>query len=610
MNPSQIVPLFIFIISGLAICGVTYLMRRNAMAFHESLEGLRLAASVFENSQEGILITTVDQIIVDVNGAFTDITGYSREEAVGRSPRILRSGRHDAAFYQEMRQTLARTGVWTGELWNRRKNGDVYPESLSISAVTGNDGDVTHYVGLMNDITRRKTTEEKIKRLAFYDSLTHLPNRRLLLDRLHHVMTTSERSKLWCALLFIDLDNFKTLNDTVGHDRGDLLLMKVAQSLGACVRESDVVSRFGGDEFVVVLQDLGGGVEDAAYQTETIGEKILASLDQSYLLAGHRHDSTCSIGATLFCGCGNTLDELLKQSDVAMYKAKELGGNVIRFYDATMQTEVAERAALETALRHGVYKKEFVLYYQPQVDGAGRLTGVEALLRWRHPTRGLVLPGEFMALAEKSGLIVPLGHWVLEAACAQLESWASQQELTHLTMSVNVSARQFLHPEFEHQVLAALEQTGADPNKLKLELTESLLTDDVEEPKAKMMSLGEHGVRFCLDDFGTGYSSLAYLKFLHLDEIKIDRSFVRGLPVDPNDAGIARAIIALAGGLGLTVLAEGVETQAQRDFLTLNGCRAYQGFLFGRPMPAREIEQLAVDASPKQDATHTAIPTL
>jgi diguanylate cyclase (GGDEF)-like protein/PAS domain S-box-containing protein len=448
-------------------------------------------------------------------------------------------------------------------------------------------------VGAMQDITERKAAAGEIEQLAFYDPLTGLPNRRLLLDRLRQAMASSTRSERYGALLFLDLDNFKTLNDTLGHDIGDLLLQQVAQRLATCVREGDTVARLGGDEFVVMLEDLSENMQEAATQTETVGEKILAALNQPYQLANHRHHSTPSIGVTLFTDHQGTIDDLLKRADMAMYQAKASGRNALRFYDPEMQAAVTTRAALEADLREAVLKGQFLLYYQAQVDGAGRLTGVEALLRWQHPRRGLVSPLEFIPLAEETGVILPLGLWVLETACTQLTAWAVRPEMAHLSIAVNVSAHQLHHRDFVDQVLAMLDHTGANPQRLKLELTESLLVADVEGVIAKMTALRAKGVGFSLDDFGTGYSSLSYLKRLPLDQLKIDQGFVKNILTDSNDAAIAKMVVALAESLGLAVIAEGVEIKEQSDFLARQGCHAYQGYLFGRPLPLAEFEAFA-----------------
>jgi diguanylate cyclase (GGDEF)-like protein/PAS domain S-box-containing protein len=555
-------------------------------------EALRIAATAFE-AQEGILITDAARVILRVNQAFTEITGYTAEEAVGQTPHLLNSGHHDATFFVEMTACIQQVGKWQGEIWNRRKNGEIYPEWLTITAVKDDAGKVTNFVATLTDITLRKVAEDEIRKLAFYDPLTGLPNRRLLLDRLKQAMASSPRSERYGALLFIDLDNFKDLNDNLGHHIGDLLLQQVAQRIAVCVREGDTVARLGGDEFVVMLEDLSASAQEAAAQTESVGEKILSALNETYELANYKHSSTPSIGVALFAENTGTVDDLLKRADLAMYQAKAAGRNTLRFFDPEMQTVVDRRAALENDLRAAVRQGEFVLYYQAQVIGEGRLTGAEVLLRWRHPRRGIVSPVEFIPLAEDTGLILPIGEWVLEAACNQLAIWAERQDMAELTLAVNVSAKQFRHKDFVNQVLAVIDCTGAKPQRLKLELTESLLVDDVEDIIAKMTALKSKGVGFSLDDFGTGYSSLSYLKRLPLDQLKIDQNFVRNILTDPNDAAIAKMVVALAESMGLSVIAEGVEIDAQRAFLARHGCHAYQGFLFSRPLPLEEFEIFA-----------------
>ena len=496
-----------------------------------------------------------------------------------------------------MREEIARNGTWQGEIWHRRKNGEVHPEWLTVTAVKNGSGEISRYVGTLTDITARKAAEDEIRHLAFYDPLTLLPNRRLLLDRLHQALAISARSKQLGALLFLDLDNFKTLNDTLGHDKGDLLLQQIAQRLATCVREGDTVARLGGDEFVVMLEDLNPVSADAAAQAEIVGEKILGALSQPYALAGHEYHSTSSIGVTLFNGQLETVEDLLKRADLAMYQAKTAGRNTLRFFDPQMQATVTARVAMEAALREALRERQFVLHYQSQVDSENRTIGVEALARWQHPQRGLLVPAEFMALAEESGLILPLGEWVLDVACARLAAWAKQTGLQHLTLAVNVSVRQFRHPGFVKLVRATLARSGADPHKLKLELTEHLLANDMKDTLAKMTELKSLGVRFSLDDFGTGHASLSYLKRLPFDELKIDQSFVRDALTDPNDATIARTIVALGQSLGLSVVAEGVETEAQRKFLAGNGCDVYQGHLFGQALPLDGFEKWLTAAS-------------
>ncbi|MHB8949073.1 MAG: bifunctional diguanylate cyclase/phosphodiesterase [Rhodoferax sp.] len=551
---------------------------------------LRIAATAFE-SQQGMAITDAQGVILRTNLAFSTITGYSAAEAVGQNPRLLSSGRHDAAFYAGMWGTIARTGAWQGEIWNRRKNGELFPEWLSISAVKDPGGQVTHYVATFSDISAHKAAQDQIKSLAFFDTLTGLPNRRLLLDRLVQAMVNGARHGHQGALLFIDLDDFKTLNNTYGHDVGDALLQQVAQRLSACTREGDTVARPGADSFAVLLEALSSNTVEAATQAESVGEKIRLALSQPYQLDGHLHRSTASIGVTLLDDRQQEgVDEPLKRAELAMYQAKLAGRNTLRFFEPQMQTAVLALAALEADLREALRSNQFLLHYQAQVNAEGRVGGVEALVRWQHPLRGLVPPGEFIPLAEKTGLILPLGQWVLEAACAQLAAWASQPGRSQLMVAVNVSALQFHQVDFVAQVMAAINSSGANPQRLKLELTESLLVHDVEGIIAKMSALQAQGVGFSLDDFGTGYSSLSYLKRLPLNQLKIDQGFVRDILQDPNDAAIAKMVVALAETLGLAVIAEGVETEAQRDFLATQGCHAYQGYLFSRPLPIAEFE--------------------
>ncbi len=549
---------------------------------------LRIAATAFE-AQEGIAITDPDGIILRINQAYTKITGYGGEHAIGRHVSFLKSDHHPAQFYDDISHALARDGAWYGEIWNRDKDGEVHPHRINISSVTGETGCVTHYVCTYVDRTELRRSEDKIKELAFFDQLTSLPNRILLLDRLRQLMTSSARSERFSALLFIDLDNFKTLNDTLGHDMGDLLLRQVAKRLTACVREGDTVARFGGDEYVVILASLSMSESDAAAQTEVVGAKILAALNMPYQLENITYRSSPSIGVTMLCGHRTELDVLFKQAELAMYKSKDAGRNALRFFDPGMEIVVTRRAALDKDLREAVQERQFVLHYQAQIAG-GRITGVEALIRWMHPVRSMVPPVEFIPFAEETGLILPIGRWVLESACEQLAKWAGIPGLDHLTIAVNVSAHQFIQTHFVDEVLNTLKKSGANPYLLKLELTESLLVENVEEVVEKMYALKAKGVGFSLDDFGTGYSSLSYLKRLPLDQLKIDQSFVRDVLSVPNDAAIARTIIALAHSLGFGVIAEGVETAEQRDFLSKSGCHAFQGYFFSRPIPVKDFE--------------------
>ncbi len=552
-------------------------------------EQLRIAAVAFE-SELPTVVADNQGVVLRVNRAFVASTGFAVDDIVGQTPHMLQSGRHDKAFYRSMWRVIKRTGNWQGEIWDRRKNGEVYPKWLTISAVRADDGVVTQYVGTHQDSTERMRATERIRELAFYDQLTGLPNRTLLADRLKQTLTGSSRSGICGALLFIDLDHFKTLNDTQGHDIGDMQLKQVAARLSTCVREGDTVARVGGDEFVVILAGLSKSEIEAATGTEVVATKILAALNQPYPLGELSHSSSASIGATLFRGTRASIDDLMKQADMAMYRAKDAGRNAVRFFDPGMETAVVKRVAMEKDLRFAVEGKQFVLNYQAQVEAAGGVTGAEVLVRWQHPQQGMVSPADFIPLAEETGVILALGHWVLETACSQLKKWAQVPSMEHLTLAVNVSALQFAQDNFVQQVMAVVQRTGAKAKRLKLELTESLLVGNVVEIIEKMELLKASGISFSLDDFGTGYSSLAYLSRLPLDQLKIDKSFVNDVVTNPDDASIARTIIALAHSLRLGVIAEGVETDAQREFLASAGCHAFQGYFFGRPLPLEDFE--------------------
>jgi diguanylate cyclase (GGDEF)-like protein/PAS domain S-box-containing protein len=553
-------------------------------------EELRIAAIAFE-SQQGMMVTDANRVIVRVNQAFTRLTGYSAEEAVGQTPALLKSGRHDRAYYQRMWDTLKQKKYWQGQIWNRRKNGKIYADWQTISAVTAPDGRVTHYVSTYSNITQNPEAEAEIHRLAYYDPLTQLPNRRLLQDRLVQALAATARSGHCGAILFLDMDNFKALNDTRGHDVGDLLLVEVAQRLHACLRGGDMVARLGGDEFVMLLESLSGEVEEAAAQSKLVGDKVQAALARPYHLRGSEYQCTTSIGIGLFCNNNVSVEELLKHADLAMYQSKTAGRNTLRFFDPAMQTAQDERSAMEADLRLALKHHQLLLYYQPQMESTLGLVGAEALLRWVHPDRGLVAPGEFIPLAEETRLVLPIGLWVLETACAQIKAWENNPHTRELRLAVNVSARQFHQQDFVAQVQQVLLETGANPTRLKIELAESLMFDNVGDAITKMQALKAIGVGFSMDDFGTGYSSLSYLTRLPLDQIKIDQSFIRSIGSDSNGTAIVQAIITMGKALGLSVIAEGVETEAQQDFLDRNGCHIHQGYLFSRPLPHAEFEQ-------------------
>ena len=560
----------------------------------ESEARLRDQASLLDKARDAILVRGMDGRILFWNRSAERLYGWSAQEVLGASAESLLHA-EPSAFRAATEAVLA-LGEWTGEITPRRKDGAPVAVEGRWTLVRDDRGTPQSIFMIDTDITQRKAAEQKIQKLAFYDPLTGLPNRLLLMDRLQQAVAASHRSRQGGALLFIDLDNFKTLNDTLGHDRGDQLLQQVARRLLSCVRETDTVARLGGDEFVVMLEALGEDAREVALQAGVICEKLLQALAAPYPLDEGEHQSTASIGIAPFCSPQDSVVELLKQADIAMYQAKAGGRNTLRFFDPGLQAAVTARAALEADLRLALAQDEFVLHYQPQFDTGGRMCGAEALLRWRHPERGLVSPAVFIPLAEETGLILPLGRWVLREACSLLAQWAGASGTAHLNMAVNVSPRQFRHQEFVEVVQSALRESGADPTRLKLEITESLLLEDVDTTVAKMGVLKRHGVGFALDDFGTGYSSLSYLKLLPLDELKIDQSFVRDVLTDHNDATIARTIIALGQNLGLSVMAEGVETAAQRDFLARHGCQAYQGYLFSKPLPLAQLQDYLLTA--------------
>jgi diguanylate cyclase (GGDEF)-like protein/PAS domain S-box-containing protein len=552
---------------------------------------LRIAAIAFE-AQEGMSVTDASGSIIRVNQAFTKITGYTAEEVVGKNSRVLKSGRHNANFFIAMWECINRTGSWAGEIWNRNKSGEIYPAYLTITEVKDKNGSVTHYVATFNDITLSKASEEEIRKLAFYDPLTGLSNRRLLIERFMQAVASSSRSGKQGALLFIDLDNFKDLNDSLGHEFGDLLLQQVAERLKACVRESDTVARQGGDEFVIMLEDLNEQDAEAAAQSEVIANKILASLNQDYLLGIHEYHNTPSIGVVLFNKFKWNFKELFQQADIAMYQAKKEGRNGIRFYDPRMQEAITTRVNMERDLLIALKENHLRLYYQMQIDNDGKIVGAEALIRWQHPQQGLIYAVSFIPLAEESGLIVPIGIWVLNSACDQLKAWQQHELTCDLVLSINISARQFKQLSFVADVQTAIQHYGINPTRLMLELTESMLLSDIEDTIEKMTVLKGMGILFALDDFGTGYSSLQYLKRLPIDQLKIDQSFVRDIMFNSSDEIIVRTIIIMAQTLILNVIAEGVETDGQRQYLHKNGCYHYQGYLFGRPLPLDEFEEM------------------
>ncbi len=557
---------------------------------------LNLMAKVFTNSSEAILITDAQNKIVTANAAFTKLTGYTAEEVAGKDPKILSSGKTPKEVYQQMWKSLVERNAWEGELWDRRKSGEVYPKWLSISVIRDHNGQVTNYIGSFNDISERKSSEEKFLRLAYHDALTNLPNRLNLHERLEQTISLSKRNHNKFALLLIDLDRFKVINDTLGHHVGDLLLIEVARRLTLSVRETDTVARLGGDEFVVVLTEIESP-SDAA----DVADKIVQMISAPYLISGNDLRTSPSIGICFYPDDANEIGMLLKSGDVAMYHAKAKGRGNYQFFTDEMNQVVMKRQSMEADLRTALEREQFVLYYQPQLDlNSGNLTGVEALVRWQHPTRGLVPPAEFIPVAEEMGLIVQLGSWVLREACRQLKQW-QEEGVTGIRMSVNLSALQFLDQDLAEHIQEILAETGLDADCLDLEVTESMSMSSPADTIAIMQVLAESGMTLSIDDFGTGYSSLAYLKLFPIHTLKIDRSFVKDIEIDTNDADICDVTVLLAHKMGLNVVAEGVETEAQLKFLLSIGCNRIQGFLISKPLVADMAKDFINNYVPRSD---------
>lgn len=551
---------------------------------------LRIEAIAF-NSYAGIVVTDSNHNIIRANDAYTKITGYSFEDIKGTELNLLSSKSQDVNLYTSICKAINDNGLWEGEVWDKRKSGEAFLTLFTINAVKDNNGSITNYVGAIHDITQSNTAKEEIKNLAFYDQLTQLPNRRLLMDRLRMAKVTSHRNGQEGAILFLDLDHFKKLNDTFGHEMGDLLLQQVAKRLTACVRESDTVARLGGDEFVVMLEGLGDRPIVAAARAEVIARNIIAELNRTFQLFTHEYHITSSIGITLFNQHPSSMEALLGEADIAMYQAKHEGRNTLRFFSPEMQDAINIHVALENDLRKALDEQQFQLYYQIQVDNHRHPFGAEALIRWVHPDRGLVQPLKFIPLAEEMGLIQAIGNWVIETACAQLRLWQDDVLTRDLELSVNVSAKQFHHANFTAQVKDIVDRQTINPKLLKFEITESVLLENIDAAIDCMNALKEIGIQFSLDDFGTGYSSLQYLNRLPLVQLKIDQSFVANISTGRNLV-IVNTIISMAKILSIGVIAEGVETDEQQKILHSNGCFQYQGYLFGKPVPIDQFESL------------------
>ncbi|MES2743455.1 MAG: EAL domain-containing protein [Pseudomonadota bacterium] len=551
----------------------------------EAEEKLRLSATVLEHIADGVMVIDVQGVIMAINPAYTQITGYGEDEAVGQDSTLTRSGQHDQQFYLNLWAELVGGGFWRGEIWNLRKNGEVYLEWLTLSAVRDTHGVTTHYVGVFSDITLVKESQQKLDHLAHHDPLTSLPNRLLFHDRLQHAIRHAARDDEQLAILFIDLDRFKNVNDTLGHHIGDELLKQVARQLSSKLREGDTLARLGGDEFIVLLENV-----DGQYGASLVAEKLVSMFEQPFMVADHELFVTCSVGISLFPNDAADLNMLIRNADVAMYQAKARGRNGFQFYAPSMTGEGVERLRLETFLRRSIEKNEIYLNYQPQVEiDSGRLIGVEALVRWDHPELGLVAPVRFIPLAEDTGFINQLGKWVLFEACRQMVRW-QQAGLVVPKIAVNLSVKQFERGSIVNMVADILRETGLEPQRLQLEVTESVIMN-TGDAMGFINDLHSIGVGLAIDDFGTGYSSLAYLKKLPVQTLKIDRSFIKDISTDPNDEAIAIAIIQLGKSMNLSVIAEGVETEQQAAFLLRHGCNLAQGYFYGRPVLADELMQ-------------------
>ena len=582
------------IVMPLAIVGLGWMLEDIKRRSRDERE-LRIAATAFEMHQ-GLLVTDEHSQILRVNQMFTEITGYCSDEVLGKQVRLLRSQRHDEAFYHTMRQQLLANGRWQGEVWSRRKNGETYPEWLSVSVVRNHKGQISHFVSSMEDMTERKTAEAQIRGLAFFDPLTSLPNRNLLLERMQHAMDTASDSSRYGAVLLFNVKGFKSVNDLHGRSVGDHMLCQLATRLNNVMYASDTAARLGADQFVVMVENLSSHRQHAAEQAEQYALRLKQILAKPYHIEQLELHRSVSLGITLFKDASDTADKLLQEAEMAMHQAKTSFKEGVRFFDAAMQETISARMRLEEDIQRGLQAQEFIPYFQPQLNDTGQITGAEALARWQHPSRGVLAPGAFIQVAEQAGLVELIDLQMLRQACQQLALWQQQPKTASLILAVNLSASLLYQANFVTTLLAYLSESGADAHCLKLELTESMLLDDVSTAIARMQALRKHGIRFSIDDFGTGYSSLTYLQKLPLSQLKIDQSFVRELTESASNEAIIKAICALAASLQLEVIAEGVETEQQYLKLLELDCRKFQGYLFGRPMPLAEFE-LAVAAN-------------
>lgn len=557
---------------------------------------LRIAAVAFDSFQ-GLLVTDKSNNILRANEAFTKVTGYSEVEVLGKTPSIFSSGRHDIKFYQKMWYAINTQGHWQGEIYDKRKSGQIYPQWLSISAVTDNNGQISHYVAAINDISEYREREKKIHELAYYDSLTGLDNRSSLLNSINNAKSALVENELHSALIFIDIDNFKNINDMWGHAVGDEFLLNIAQQLSEVISNKDALARIGSDQFVLLMSKRSNDKQVYREQLEDFSKMLLTMLKQPYTHGSQSLHSSASLGLTVIDDANHSAEHLLHQAELAMYSAKDTGRGGYCFYDPQMQDAISERLLLEEDIIRGINNKEFGVYFQAQFNSQNHLVGAEALVRWDHPQRGILTPAAFIDVAQAAGVMNRIDKLVLLRACEQMVCWEKDVILKEITVSVNISSAQLYQTDFVADVLEVLKSTGANPNLLKIELTESMLVTDMQQAIVRMSSLKEYGIRFAIDDFGTGYSSLHYLQMLPLDQLKIDQSFVQRLPEDTNSLAIIRAVLAMATSLELEVIAEGVETEAQRDMLLANGCHLYQGYLFAKPVPALALNNASSEAN-------------
>ena len=559
----------------------------NLLEGKETAENsLQLLSKAFDSASEAFIVTNCKAEIINVNPAFTLMTGYAREEAIGKNPRILQSGRHPAEFYQEMWNIIHRDGMWQGEIWNRRKNGEIYPEWLTVRCIKDNHDEISHFISVFTDISVHKHMEKSLHHVTNFDALTGLPNRDALYEELKVAIARAEQKNTQLALIFFDLDRFKYVNETFGHKLGDELLQMVAQRISACLQPVDMICRLAGDEFIILLESVTS-VEEIA----EVVNKILADVALPFKIQGHDVHTTASLGICVYPEDGTDRTTLMKNADTALYRAVASGGNSYQFYMAEMNASALERLTLENALRYAITRNELRLYYQPQVNTHTRkIIGMEALVRWAHPELGLISPCVFIPIAEQNGLIVEIGDWVLRTACQQAQDWKVAGHA--LRVGVNMSPRQFQQGDIRRKILNVLHETGLDPHQLEVEITESMMMSDPEATIVLLKDLQKMGVLVAIDDFGTGHSSLSLLKNFPINTLKIDQSFVRDVAMNSDDAAIAATIISLAHRLGIKAIAEGVETLAQLEFMVTHDCHEIQGYLFSRPLPKEEFEKL------------------